>query len=187
MSTLERQPPPKCATRALPYRAEKQLRARTSLPARHKQALQLVEVVEHPLLTLLKHVNPVHSAFDLWELTTFHQETVGSAYWLLDFDALGIPLAIWPLPAQCVTPHRDPDSKQIVDYFEFRQGAATTRFPPERIIHFRYPDPREPYVTGLSPLRACWEQASLVSDYLGFKQATWRNPRCLASLSAPMR
>jgi HK97 family phage portal protein len=49
------------------------------------------------------------------------------------------------------------------------------RIPPERIIHFRYPDPREPYLTGLSPLRACWEQASLVSDYVGFKRSTWRN------------
>ena len=175
VATLERQPPPKCSTRALPYRVEKRLRARTSLPSRHKQALQLAEVVEHPLLTLLKQVNPVHNAFDLWEMTTFHQETVGSAYWLLDFDSLGIPLAIWPLPAQCVTPHRDPNSKQVVDYYEFRQGATATRYPPDRIIHFRYPDPREPYVTGLSPLRACWEQANLVSDYLGFKQATWRN------------
>ena len=46
---------------------------------------------------------------------------------------------------------------------------------PREVIHFRYPDPREPYVSGLSPLRACWDQATLVSDYLGFKQATWRN------------
>ena len=175
VATLERQAPPKCSTRALPYPVEKRLRARTNLPSRHQQALQLAEVVEHPLLTLLRQVNPVHNAFDLWEMTTFHQETVGSAYWLLDFDSLGVPSAIWPLPAQCVTPHRDPNSKQIVDYYEFRQGATATRYPPDRIIHFRYPDPREPYVTGLSPLRACWEQANLVSDYLGFKQATWRN------------
>ncbi len=175
VATYENQPAPKCATRALPHQVEKQLRARPSMPARHKQALQLAEVIEHPLLTLLRRVNPVHNAFDLWELTTFHQETVGSAFWLLDFDALGVPMAIWPLPAQCVTPHRNPDSKKIVDYYEFRQGTTVTRYPPERIIHFRYPDPREPYHTGLSPLRACWEQASLVSDYLGFKQATWRN------------
>lgn len=149
VTTHERQPPPKCRTRALPNQAEKQLRARTSLPARHKQASQLAEVVDHPLLTLLRQVNPVHNAFDLWELTTFHQETVGSAYWLLDFDGLGLPLAIWPLPPQCVTPHHEPDSKQLVDYYEFRQGATVTRFPPERIIHFRYPDPREPFATGL--------------------------------------
>jgi hypothetical protein len=137
VATHERQPAPRCHTRTLPLQAEKQLRARTSLPARHKQALRLAEVVEHPLLTLLRQVNPVHNAFDLWELTTFHQETVGSAYWLLDFDALGLPMAVWPLPPQCVTPHRDPSSKQIVAYYEFRQGAAATRYPPERIIHFR--------------------------------------------------
>jgi HK97 family phage portal protein len=175
VATHDRQPPPRCSTRALPHAVEKRLRARSTLPARHKQALQLEEVVEHPLLTLLRQVNPVHNAFDLWELTTFHQETVGSAYWLLDFDTLGMPTAIWPLPPQCVTPHREQGSQQLVSYFEFRQGATVTRYSPGRIIHFRYPDPREPFLTGLSPLRACWEQASLVSDYLGFKQATWRN------------
>src|SRR5580704_4096346 len=105
VATLERQAPPKCMTRALPYRVEKQLRARTTLPTRHKQALQLAEVVEHPLLTLLRHVNPAHTAFDLWELTPFQQGAVGSAYWLLDFDARGMPVAIWPWPAQWVTPH----------------------------------------------------------------------------------
>lgn len=175
VATHDGQPAPRCSTRALPRLAEKQLRARTSLPARHKQAVELAEVLEHPLLKLLRQVNPVHNAFDLWELTTFHQETVGSAYWLLDFDALGLPQAIWPLPPQCVTPRRRPESKELVDYYEYRQGATVTRYSPERIIHFRYPDPREPFTTGLSPLRACWEQAALVSDYLGFKQATWRN------------
>ena len=62
VATFERQAPPKCATRALPYPVEKRLRARTSLPSRHKQALQLAEVVDHPLLTLLKQINPVHNS-----------------------------------------------------------------------------------------------------------------------------
>jgi HK97 family phage portal protein len=175
VATHAHQSTPKCRTRALPYQVEKRLRARTNLAATHKQALQIEEVVEHPLLTLLRHVNPVHNSFDLWELTTFHQETLGSAYWLLEFDPLGVPSAIWPLPAQQVTPQRDRQSKRVIDYYELRQGSSTTRYPPERIIHFRYPDPREPYATGLSPLRACWDQAALVSDYIGFKRSTWRN------------
>jgi HK97 family phage portal protein len=86
-----------------------------------------------------------------------------------------VPEEIWLLPAQNVTPKRLPESTRLVDYYEYRSGATTQRFRPEEVIHFRYPDPKDPYTAGLSPLRACWEQAALVSDYLAFKKATWEN------------
>ena len=58
------------------------------------------EVASHPLLTLLRQVNPVHNAFDLWELTELYLEVQGCAYWLFDFDVrLQIPTEIWILPA----------------------------------------------------------------------------------------
>ena len=63
------------------------------------------EVVDHPILTLFRQVNPAQNAFDLWELTELYLEVDGSAYWLLDFDPLlNIPSAIWILPAQLVMP-----------------------------------------------------------------------------------
>jgi hypothetical protein len=55
---------------------------------------RIEEVTDHPLLTLLAHVNPVHNAFDLWELTTLYQEVQGCAYWYFDRGPLGIPDAI---------------------------------------------------------------------------------------------
>src|SRR5207248_10799451 len=48
-------------------------------------------------------------------------------------------------------------------------------YKPEDVIHFRYPNPKDPYTTGLSPLRAAWEQVALTSEYLAFKKATWEN------------
>jgi HK97 family phage portal protein len=133
------------------------------------------EVVEHPLLTLLAQVNPVHNAFDLWELTEMHLETVGSAYWLLDFDPLlGIPNAIWLLPAQSTTPIRNPERANVVEAYETR-GMTTQRFPADRVIHFRFPDPRDPYGPGLSPLRACFEQVALLSEYSAMKRSIYDN------------
>jgi HK97 family phage portal protein len=145
------------------------------LPTRITKAARLEEVLEHPLLTLLEQVNPVHNAFDLWELTTLYQEVHGSAYWLLDFNALGVPEQIWLLPSQNVIPRREPDSPNLVDYYEYSTGRQRQRFAPERIIHFRYPDPRNPYTAGLSPLRACWEQTAMLSHYLAFKKARFEN------------
>jgi HK97 family phage portal protein len=175
VTTHDRQPPPRCLTRALLPAEERRLRGRTDLPARLTKAAQVAEVLDHPLLTLLKQVNPLHNAFDLWELTTLYQEVHGSAYWYLAPGPLGIPAEIWVLPSQNMSPWRAPDSRNVVDAYVYRTGSREQRFRPEEIVHFRYPNPRDPYTAGLSPLRACFEQVSLVSDYAAFKQAKFEN------------
>lgn len=135
----------------------------------------VVEVTDHPLLTLLQNVNPVHNSFDLWELTQLSLEVHGVAYWLFDDDpVLGVPAQIWPLPPHLVTPRREPASPNLVDYYEYR-GQESKRFAPSRILHFRCPDPRDPYAAGLSPLRACFEQVALVSEFAALKRALYDN------------
>jgi HK97 family phage portal protein len=165
------QAPPRCRTRTLEPALVKQLKA-----ARPTLASQTVaEVVDHPILSLFQQVNPTQNAFDLWEITELYLEVVGSAYWLLDFDpVLNIPSAIWILPSHLVWPRRYPDSPRLVDYYEYR-GLTIQQLPPSRVIHFRFPDPRDPYTSGLSPLRACFEQAALVSDFAATKRAFYEN------------
>src|SRR6516165_7549888 len=119
------QPVPKCPTRPLDVKTEMRLRLSSAVPATVTKAARIEEVLDHPLLTLLQQVNPTHNAFDLWELTTLYLEVVGSAYWYLALDPLlGIPTEIWPLPAQNVTPRRNPNSTSLIDYYEYRNGAA---------------------------------------------------------------
>src|SRR5262249_47810752 len=91
-------PEPRCLTKQLPRAHPLVVKA---------QGFERVEqVLEHPLLLLLEKVNPTHNAQDLWELTTLYQEVHGSAYWLLETNALGVPVGIWPLPSHRVTPRR---------------------------------------------------------------------------------
>ncbi|MBI3821447.1 MAG: phage portal protein, partial [Planctomycetes bacterium] len=162
---------PRCATRQLEPAFAKQLQSsRPTLAARVVE-----EVVDHPLLTLFRQVNATHNSFDLWELTELYLEVAGSAYWLLDFDpALSIPRTIWILPSHRVCPRRLPDSPRLVDYYEYH-GQTTQQLPPSRVIHFRFPDPRDPYLSGLSPLRACFEQVALVSDFTAMKRSYYEN------------
>jgi HK97 family phage portal protein len=168
--TEHNQPRPKCLTKALSPRVERRLRAHI------KSAATIEEVTDHPLLTLLQRANPILTAFDLWELTTLYQEVHGSAYWYLDFDpVLNVPRAVWILPSQNVTPRRDPNSASLVDYYFYRNGRSEERFAPEQVIHFAYPDPRDPYTSGLSPLRASFEQVALTSEYAAFKKAKFEN------------
>lgn len=184
--TEHNRPQAKCATKALSPWAERRLRALPHLCHRLKSAARIEEVTEHPLLTLLQHANPIHTAFDLWELTTLYQEVNGSAYWYLDVDSvLGVPRAVWILPSQNVSPRRAPDSKNVVDFYVYRNGRSEERFAPDRIIHFAYPDPRDPYTSGLSPLRACFEQAAITSDYAAFKKAKFENHAVPDAIIAP--
>jgi HK97 family phage portal protein len=166
---------PRCFTIPVEKKVEKRLRSLPWLPRHITKANRIDEVLDHPLLTLLLQVNPVHNSFDLWELTTLYQEVHGSAYWNLEFDGLGIPKNIWILPSQNVTPKREPDSPLLVDYYQYRTGTNEKRFRPEEIIHFRYPNPRDPYTSGLGPLRAIWEQQTVNSDFAAFKKARLEN------------
>jgi HK97 family phage portal protein len=181
VATHDSQSPPRLPIRGVDRRTEKRLRALPFLPPRVTKAAKIEEVIDHPLLTLLQQVNPVHNGFDLWELTTLYQEVHGCAYWLLRMGPLGVPQEIWVLPSQHVTPRigdmassagRSPNP---VDCYEYRAGMQLRRYAAHEVIHFRYPDPRHPYTAGLSPLRACFEQASLASDYAAFRRAKFAN------------
>jgi HK97 family phage portal protein len=102
------------------------------------------------------------------------------------FDpVLNIPQEIWILPAQNVTPKRRPDSPRLIDYYEYRTGAREQRFRPDEVIFFRFPDPRDPYLGGLSPLRACFEQVALLSDFTAFKTAKFENHAIPDALITP--
>jgi HK97 family phage portal protein len=184
--TLGNQPGPKCLTRPVSSAVDKRLRSAPHLLAHTKQAEKLEEVTDHPVLDLLAQVNPSHNGFDLWELTTLYLEVHGRAYWYLDIDpTLGIPREIWPLPAQNVTPARQADSANLIDFFEYRSGKHTQQFAPEEVVFFHYPDPRDPYLGGLSPLRACFEQVTLTSEYAATKSAIYENRGVPSALVTP--
>jgi HK97 family phage portal protein len=111
----------------------------------------------------------------LWELTTLYQEVHGAAYWYMSMGPLGVPNELWILPSHDVTPIQTPGSGNPIDFYEHRTGSASRNFDKDEIIHFRYPDPRDPYKAGMSPLRAAYEDVSLVSSYAAFKTAKLEN------------
>src|SRR5262249_31934948 len=98
VSTRRGEAAPRCLTRALPLAERRELLRRPELAPRLKGTEQVEEVLDHPLLSLFRAVNPTHNAHDLWELTALYQEVHGSAYWHLSFDTLGVPDDIRGLP-----------------------------------------------------------------------------------------
>jgi HK97 family phage portal protein len=186
VTTRHNQPRAKCSTRPLSAKSWQHFKKNPRLMAKLKAVDQIEEVTEHPLLTLLKKPNDQHNQYDLWELTTLYQEVHGLAYWYLDMNPLlGIPKQVWILPAQNVTPKRVADSNNIVDFYAYRTGSKENLFTPDTIVQFRYPDPRDPYLAGLSPLKACFEQVACLSDYNAMRQAKFNNSAIPDALITP--
>ncbi len=187
--TQHNQPRPRCGTETITTRTWQRLQRLSWLRPKLKGAALVEEVTDHPLLDLLRlPTAPLNTMgpFDLWELTTLYQEVHGCAYWYLERDSLlDVPIRIWILPSQNVTPVREPNSPNLIDSYRYRSMGREQRFAPEDIIHFRYPDPRDPYTGGLSPLRACFEQVSLTSDFAAFKQARFDNHAIPDALISP--
>jgi HK97 family phage portal protein len=96
-----------------------------------------------------------------------------------------VPDEIWVLPAQNVTPKRRADSGNVVDFYEYRSGARSEDFPAEAVIFFKNPDPRDPYLGGLSPLRAAFEQIALTSSYAAVKGAVYDNQAIPSAVICP--
>ena len=79
------------------------------------------------------------------------------------------------MPTQNVTPRHVAGSPNIIDRYDYRTGAQRESYQPAAVIYFRYPDPRDPYLGGLSPLQACFEQVSLQGSYTATRQAIYDN------------
>lgn len=134
-----------------------------------KDFLEIEEVVEHPVLTLLQKVNsfPGINGFSNWVFTQLYQEVIGKAYWYVKEDPiLNIPSELWILPSQYMRPIKDSTDTRIIDYYEYCGGKLIQQnYSVDEIIPFLMPSLINPFTTGLSPLRASFE-ANEVSNKL---------------------
>lgn len=134
----------------------------------------IVEITSHPALDLLNTVNSLIDGFELFELTDLYQELVGSAYWFIPNNILGVPEAIWILPAHAVKTIQDKDTGEIIKY-EVHIGLRKEEYSPENIIPFHFPNLESPYVSGLSPTRACIQSLGLLESDVSSQQASMNN------------
>lgn len=137
-----------------------------------RRAADIEEIVDHPMLDLLRNVNSFNNAFDLWEVTQLHQELAGNAYWLLSKNKLGVPQEIWIIPPDRVKIVPDP-TKFIIGY-AYEYGMQKYEFSEDTIVHFKMPNPRSLYY-GTSPLLAIAEQYGISVNMNKFEQAMFKN------------
>ena len=102
------------------------------------------EITDHPLLDLLVHGNDQFMGMVLFQLTQQHLDLVGEAFWLMERNGLGVPVALWSIPPDWIraTPSTDDP------FYRLRIGANEIKIPITEIIMFLDPDPANPYGRG---------------------------------------
>jgi HK97 family phage portal protein len=186
--TRQNDPRPRVRTRSLSRDRKDYLYSHPTWSSRLKDAASVEEVTEHPLLNVLNQPTPPEvpqGSWDLWEATQLYMESLGMAFWYLERGPFGIPRWAWILPAQNMTPRREADSPNLIDYWLYRSGVSEQRFKPTDIIYFRFPDPKDPYLGALSPLRAAYEQVIGLSHFAARSNAVYENDAIPAALISP--
>lgn len=111
------------------------------------------EQTDHELLDLLDGVNPDMIGSELKYLTSAHLDLVGNCYWLLtDKNGnpvkgdLDMPDAIYLLDPSKTKPIIDDTNFPLrIKGYKMRLGNRTYTFSPSSIVHFRLPDPMNPF------------------------------------------
>jgi len=133
------------------------LRARLSKSLDHVAGAEdFEELEEHPLLDLLQNVNEQENGYEVKELTCTMLDLTGDAYWMMERDKLGVPTKFFVLRSQWV--RIIPDKQKFVAGYWYGYNNAfgnDTRLelPPENVIHFKYPNPIDPWY-GMGPVQA---------------------------------
>ena len=88
----------------------------------------------------IKNPNPYDSWEEFVEMTVFHLELTGNAYWLKDeIDLSGRPSALYPLLPHNMGPV--PGKKEKVASYEYKVNGIIKSFKPEEIIHLKTTNP----------------------------------------------
>jgi HK97 family phage portal protein len=122
---------------------------------------QRTEVVQHAALALLN--NPARlvvdgqlmtffSRFRLFELSELWLELTGKSHWVIPKVA-GIPVGIWPVRPDRMTPVPDPDVYLKGWIYDSPDGTERIPLLPSEVIFNCFPDPEDPY-GGCGPAEA---------------------------------
>lgn len=107
-----------------------------------------VEITDHPFLNFMAHPNPLYEMTwgACWRLQQIYLELKGEGYFVYEFDALGRPVELWPLPTHWVqqTPYVG------YPYYEIRTtGGLIRQIPVDDIFCMKELNPLDPYKRGL--------------------------------------
>lgn len=141
-------------------------------------AVEIEEVIDHPVLTLLEKANDSNylNGQTLKNLTFKYKDLLGRAYWWLDFNPLlGTPRGLWIIPTQYLNPIKQSNSSNIVDHYEFTIGYPSREIPPDQIIQYLHTDFKNPYLNGIPPAAAAFDDVEVYNRLIALEAGLLAN------------
>lgn len=100
---------------------------------------------DSPVVRLVNDPNEPYTGVKFWQLMGTYEELTGEAFiWIVENGA-GVPVELWILPSQWVTPRNEGVTGKLVDYYEVRAvNGPVEVFAPHEIIWSKNDSPWHP-------------------------------------------
>lgn len=159
-------------TKDITRQQEKYLSNISGLGRYINKAAKVEEILEHPFLDMLVHVNPLINRFDLFELTQLYLEMTGNSYWYVPKNGLNIPSQIWVIPSQNM--RIVPDKNSMLKGYVYKLGTVDIPFDVSEIIHFKFSSITS-QLYGMSPLAAVSSSFVFDQNIRNFENTLMKN------------
>ncbi|MFD7554122.1 phage portal protein [Streptomyces sp. NPDC059835] len=112
-----------------------------------------VEVTSHAALDLWRKPNPFMPRQEFVEVTQQHVDLTGEGWWVVGRHAASpIPLELWPVRPDRITPVPDPDT-YLAGYMYQGPDGQQIALDLDQVIQLRMPNPLDPY-RGMGPVQS---------------------------------
>lgn len=140
-----------------------------------------VEITKHPFLDFMAHPNPLYemTSAACWRLLQIYLELKGEGYFVYEFDAMGRPVELWPLPTNWVqqTPYIGHP------FYEIRTtGGLIRQIPVDDVFCMKDLNPLDPYKRGLGTAEALADEIETDEYAAKFQKKFFYNDATPATL-----
>jgi phage portal protein BeeE len=155
----------------VPVHRRNWLQGRRSLATIMSGANDVHELVEHPYLEALNRPNPFFDGSLMIAYFAACLDAVGRFYLYPERpDPTWAAKQWWPLQPQYVMPIKSGGPKILEKYTYLGQDFAPDELEGGRLISLR-----DPYLSGMAPMQACYEQLGLTNYYTGVVENVLKN------------
>lgn len=128
-----------------------------------KKAGELVDVKAHPAMGILTQNTKFITGYALKELTSIYLDTVGEAFWAIQRNKAGAPMAAWPIPPHWVSFEPVPTEKagEYLYQYRIRHAGYNETLEADDVIHWCIPDPANPYGRGIGQAHALVDEVDI--------------------------
>ncbi len=126
------------------------------LKQRQKQA-EVVEITEHPMLDLLNDANSFHTGLSLRKLSMIYLDLIGDCFWLKQRNALGAPIAAWPIPPHWITKVPTVDQP----FYEMRSQGQQFLVDDTEMLWMSDSNPENPYSRGVGHMQSVSDELEI--------------------------